>query len=166
MAAEWERLWAPHRIEYIRSGPQPHIDDCPFCRIPAESDEEGLVVRRGTTAYVVLNLYPYNAGHLLVCPYRHFASYSDATAEEVAEIGLLTQQAMRVVSSVSGAQGFNIGMNQGQLSGAGIAQHLHQHLVPRWLGDTNFMPAIGMTKVMPMLLGETRRLFAEAWPDA
>lgn len=166
MAAEWERLWAPHRIEYIRSGPQPHIDDCPFCRIPAESDEEGLVVRRGTTAYVVLNLYPYNAGHLLVCPYRHFASYSDATTEEVAEIGLLTQQAMRVVSSVSGAQGFNIGMNQGQLSGAGIAQHLHQHLVPRWLGDTNFMPAIGMTKVMPMLLGETRRLFAEAWPDA
>lgn len=166
MAAEWERLWAPHRIEYIRSGPQPHIDDCPFCRIPAESDEEGFVVRRGTTAYVVLNLYPYNAGHLLVCPYRHFASYSDATTEEVAEIGLLTQQAMRVVSSVSGAQGFNIGMNQGQLSGAGIAQHLHQHLVPRWLGDTNFMPAIGMTKVMPMLLGETRRLFAEAWPDA
>ena len=166
MAAEWERLWAPHRIEYIQSGPQPHIDDCPFCRIPGMTDEEGLIVHRGDTAYVVLNLYPYNAGHLLVCPFRHFALYSDATDAEVAEIGHLTRTAMRVVTTVSGAQGFNIGMNQGQLSGAGVAHHLHQHVVPRWLGDTNFMPAIGATKVMPVLLSETRRLFAEAWPDA
>lgn len=166
MSEQWDRLWAPHRIEYIRSGPQPHIDDCPFCRIPNEEDEPGLVVRRGATAYVVLNLYPYNSGHLLVCPYRHFASYADATEQEVAEIGALTQQAMRVVTEVSGAQGFNIGMNQGQVSGAGIAAHLHQHIVPRWLGDTNFMPVVGSTKVLPVLLAETRRLFAEAWPNA
>lgn len=163
MSGEWDRLWAPHRIEYIKSGPQPHIDDCPFCRLPKGSDEESLIVFRGEFAYVVLNLYPYNSGHLLVCPYRHFASYLDASTEEVDEIGSLTQQAMRVLKQVADAQGFNIGMNQGQISGAGIAEHLHQHVVPRWLGDTNFMPAVGMTKVMPMLLSESRKLISEAW---
>ena len=162
----WDRLWAPHRIEYIKAGAQPHIDACPFCSIPTQSDADGLVVRRGKTAYVVLNLYPYNSGHLLVCPYRHFPLYSEATDDEVAEIGLLTQQAMQVITEVAGPHGFNIGMNQGSAAGAGIAQHLHQHVVPRWNGDTNFMPAIGHTKVMPQLLAETRQLFADAWPKA
>lgn len=166
MSEQWDRLWAPHRIEYIRSGPQPHIDDCPFCRVPTLEDEPGLIVRRGANAYVVLNLFPYNSGHLLVCPYRHFASYSDATPAEVTEIGELTQISMQVLTAVTGAQGFNIGMNQGSISGAGIAEHLHQHIVPRWSGDTNFMPVVGQTKVLPMLLQETRKLLAEAWPDA
>lgn len=166
MSEQWERLWAPHRIEYIKAGVQPHLDSCPFCNIPSLDDEEGLVVFRGTTAYVVLNLYPYNTGHLMVCPYRHFAMYSEATAEEVAEIGELTQQSMRVIKSVSGAHGFNIGLNQGAVAGAGIAEHLHQHVVPRWSGDTNFMPVIGQTKVLPQLLSETRQLFANAWHDA
>jgi ATP adenylyltransferase len=111
-------------------------------------------------------LYPYNTGHVLVCPYRHFADYTDATDAEVAEIAHLTQTAMRVIREVSGAHGFNIGMNQGSLAGAGIAGHLHQHVVPRWSGDANFMPVVGSTKVMPQLLSETRQLFANAWPDA
>ena len=163
MSAEWERLWAPHRIEYIRAGAAPHIDNCPFCAAPDLGDEAGLIVRRGVTAYVLLNLFPYNTGHLLVCPYRHFGTYDEATAEEVAEIGVLTQESMRTLQHVSRAQGFNIGMNQGSLAGAGIAEHLHQHVVPRWSGDANFMPIIGHTKVMPQLLEETRKLIAEGW---
>ncbi|MEY2634512.1 MAG: hypothetical protein RIS75_452 [Actinomycetota bacterium] len=166
MTEAWERLWAPHRIEYIKAGVAPHVDDCPFCKVPTLSDEEGLIVHRGEHAYVVLNLYPYNTGHLLVCPYRHFGDYSEATEIETAEIAALTQKAMRVIRSVSGAHGFNIGMNQGALAGAGIAAHLHQHVVPRWSGDANFMPVIGSTKVMPQLLSETRDLFSKAWRDA
>jgi ATP adenylyltransferase len=127
------------------------------------AEDEGLVVARGDTAYVVMNLYPYNSGHLLVCPYRHVADYTEVDAEEAAEIASLTQRAMTVLRSVSRAQGFNVGMNQGKVGGAGIAGHLHQHVVPRWGGDTNFMPVIGHTKPMPQLLEETRRLLAEAW---
>ena len=119
----------------------------------------------GELAYAVLNLYPYAPGHLMVCPYRHVADYTETTDAEAAEIADLTRQAMRVVRSVSGAAGFNIGMNQGHIAGAGIAAHLHQHVVPRWPGDQNFMPIIGRTKTLPELLAETRRLFADAWAD-
>jgi ATP adenylyltransferase len=136
---------------------------CPFCRIPGLDDEQGLMVFRGETAYVVLNLYPYSPGHLLICPYRHVAAYDDATEEETLEVARLTQQGMRVIRSVSGAHGFNIGMNQGHIAGAGIAAHLHQHVVPRWAGDQNFMPIIGRTKTLPQLMTETRRLLADAW---
>src|SRR3712207_3064307 len=111
----------------------------------------------------VLNLYPYNAGHLMVVPYRHVPDYTDLTDDEVAELGALTQTAMRVVRQVSGAHGFNIGMNQGSVAGAGIADHLHQHAVPRWGGDTNFMPVVGLTRVLPQVLSETRKLLAEGW---
>ena len=140
--------------------------ECPFCSAQLLDDEQGLVVHRGATAFVVMNLYPYNSGHVMVCPNRHVADYSDLDAAERDEVAALTQQAMRVIREVSGAQGFNIGMNQGAIAGAGIAAHLHQHIVPRWAGDTNFMPLIGQTKVMPQLLEETRRLFSEAWPNA
>jgi len=166
MAEEWDRLWAPHRIEYIKAGSAPHVDDCPFCRTPSESDEESLIVKRGKTAFVILNLYPYNTGHLMICPLRHFGNYDEATTEEHVEISELTQQAMRVLRKVSDAHGFNIGMNQGSQAGAGIAGHLHQHVVPRWAGDANFMPVIGKTKVIPQLLNETRILLAKAWDDA
>ena len=114
----------------------------------------------------MLNLYPYSPGHVLVCPYRHVADYPDLTEAETHEVAALTQQAMRTVRSVSGAQGFNIGMNQGSIAGAGIAAHLHQHVVPRWGGDANFMPVIGRTKVLPQLLGDTRTLLAKAWAEA
>jgi len=167
METPWDRLWTPHRMEYIRGEGKPtHADegdDCPFCRAPGRSDSEGLIIARGEKVYALLNLYPYNSGHLMVCPYRHIANYTDLTAQEVAELGSFTQTAMRVLRAVSNAHGFNIGMNQGSAAGAGIAAHLHQHVVPRWGGDTNFMPVIGGTKTMPQLLESTREMLAAAW---
>ena len=160
----FQRLWTPHRLVYIKAGPQPHKDACPFCAAPSLSDEQSLIVARGETSYVLLNLFPYNAGHLLVCPYRHVASFDDATVEEVAEMAALTQAAMRVLRRTSHCDGFNIGMNQGGIAGAGIAEHLHQHIVPRWAQDSNFFPIIAGTKAMPRLLGEVRAEVAAAWP--
>jgi len=164
-----DRLWTPHRMAYIRGESKPADDtagECPFCRIPGLDDADGLVVHRGELAYVVLNLYPYAPGHLMVCPYRHIADYTEATDAEAAEIAGHTRDAMRVLRAVSGAKGFNIGMNQGYVAGAGIAAHLHQHVVPRWPGDQNFMPIIGRTKTLPELLGDTRELLAKAWGSA
>jgi ATP adenylyltransferase len=158
----WQRLWKPERMAYIQG--EGKTDECAFCRIPTLPDEDGLIVARGSTSYAVLNLYPYNSGHLMVVPYRHVADYADLTADETVEVATMTQTAMRVVREVSGAQGFNIGMNQGVVAGAGIAAHLHQHVVPRWGGDTNFMPVVARTKVLPQLLRDTRELLATAWP--
>ncbi|MEU2349994.1 HIT domain-containing protein [Modestobacter sp. NPDC049651] len=167
-SAAFEHLWTPYRMAYIRGENKPvtsAAEDCPFDRIPQLTDAEGLVVARGESVYAVLNLYPYNAGHLMVVPYRHVPDYTDLTSAEVAEFGWFTQTAMRVVRQVSGAHGFNVGMNQGSVAGAGIADHLHQHVVPRWGGDTNFMPVVGLTRVLPQVLTETRALLAEAWPQ-
>ncbi|MGQ0842693.1 MAG: HIT family protein [Sporichthyaceae bacterium] len=163
----FERLWTPHRMAYIKGenraeGAEP--DGCPFCRIPAMDDEAGLVLRRGAAAYAVLNLYPYNPGHLLLVPYRHVAGYDELTEAETRELGELTQQALRALKASSGAHGFNVGMNLGTVAGAGIAAHLHQHVVPRWGGDTNFMPVVGHTKVLPQLLGQTWETIRAAWP--
>ncbi|GAA1673930.1 HIT domain-containing protein [Microbacterium lacus] len=163
---QFQRLWTPHRMAYIQAGPQPLRDACPFCAAPEKSDEDGLIVHRGRSAYVLLNLFPYNSGHLLVCPYRHIGQYDEASAEEVAEIGALTQTGMRVLREVSRCDGFNIGMNQGAVAGAGVDEHLHQHIVPRWSADANFFPIIARTKALPQLLGEVRRAVAEAWPTA
>jgi ATP adenylyltransferase len=164
-----ERLWTPHRMGYISGEDRPaegyeRPSGCPFCLAPARPAEDSLVVARGERVFVVLNLYPYNPGHLLVCPYRHVADYADLEAGETAEVATATQTAMRVIRRVSNAHGFNIGMNQGGVAGAGIANHLHQHVVPRWGGDANFMPVIGRTKVLPQLLTDTRDLLAAAWP--
>ncbi|WP_412867726.1 HIT family protein [Cellulomonas sp. 179-A 4D5 NHS] len=165
-----ERLWTPHRMAYIGGQDKPTDSaagpGCPFCRIPGLGDEEGLVVARGEVAFVVLNLYPYNSGHLLVCPYRHVADYTDLTTEEVTEVAALTRTAMRVLRDVSAPHGFNLGMNQGEVAGAGIAAHLHQHVVPRWGGDSNFLPIVGRTRALPELLGDTRDRLAAAWPAA
>jgi len=141
-------------------------EGCPFCRAPKLSDAEGLIVARGALVYAVLNLYPYNGGHVLICPYRHLADYIDLTPDETAEFSEFTKHAVRALRQASGAQGFNIGINLGSVAGAGIAAHLHQHVVPRWGGDTNFMPVIGHTRVLPQLLADTRKLLAEAWPDS
>jgi ATP adenylyltransferase len=162
-----QRLWMPHRMAYIKGEGKPDGPDgdgCPFCRIPGLADEEGLVVARGELVYAVLNLYPYNGGHLMVCPYRHVADYADLDAGETAELARHTKRAMAALRSASGAQGFNIGMNLGPVAGAGIAGHLHQHVVPRWGGDTNFMPVVARTRVLPQLLADTRALLAAAWP--
>jgi ATP adenylyltransferase len=159
----FQRLWTPHRLVYIQTGTQPSDDQCPFCIAPTLTDEQGLIVHRGETCFVLLNLYPYNSGHILVVPYRHIPNYTDANEAEVAEYGALTQKAMKVLSSVGGAHGFNIGMNQGAVAGAGIATHLHQHIVPRWRNDANFFPIIAQTKALPRLLGEVRDEIANAW---
>ncbi|ADB32423.1 histidine triad (HIT) protein [Kribbella flavida DSM 17836] len=162
------RLWTPHRMAYITGENKPTSADagsgCPFCRIPSLPDAEALIVQRAGAAYAVLNLYPYNPGHLMVVPYRHVADYTELTPDEVADVARLTQEAMQAVRTVSAAHGFNIGMNQGEIAGAGIAAHLHQHVVPRWGGDTNFMPVVGQTKVLPQLLADTRSLLAKSWP--
>ena len=163
-----ERLWTPHRMTYIAGETRPEGGyekpaGCPFCRAPEDTEPESLVVARGDLVYAVLNLYPYNPGHLLVCPYRHLADYTELTDQETAELAGFTRRAMRVIRAVSSPHGFNIGMNQGEVAGAGIAAHLHQHVVPRWGGDANFMPVIGRTKVLPQLLGDTRAMLAEAW---
>lgn len=169
-ADAWERLWSPHRMAYLKGENKPRHDEageeCPFCVAPGMDAESSLVVARGEVVYAVLNLYPYNAGHLMVCPYRHLADYTDLDKDEVVELGLFTQRAMTVLREVSGAQGFNIGMNQGAVAGAGVDEHLHQHIVPRWSADANFFPIIARTKALPQLLGEVRRAVAEAWPTA
>jgi len=125
---------------------------CPFCRAPDRDDADGLIVHRGSAAYVVMNLYPYSPGHLLVCPYRHISDYTDATSPEVNEIAALTRRAMSVIRSVSHPAGFNLGINQGDVAGAGIAAHLHQHVVPRWHGDTNYMSVVAEVRVIPQSL--------------
>jgi ATP adenylyltransferase len=158
-----DRLWTPHRMTYIAGQERPS-EGCAFCQAPGLPEPDSLVVARGTLVYAVLNLYPYNPGHLLVCPYRHLPDYTDLTVEETAELAVFTQTAMRVVRATSSAHGFNIGMNQGAIAGAGIAAHLHQHVVPRWGGDANFMPIVGRTKILPQLLTETRDLLIAAWP--
>ena len=161
-----QRLWMPHRMAYIKGenraagGPE----ECPFCRAPTLADADGLIVARGELVYTVMNLYPYNSGHVMVCPYRHVADYTDLDLPETAELAAHTKQAMQALRTASGAQGFNIGMNMGGVAGAGIAAHLHQHVVPRWGGDTNFMPVVGHTKVLPQLLSPTREMIAAAWP--
>ena len=159
-----ERLWTPHRMVYIDSNNDADRDQtCPFCAAPGKSDEDGLIVFRGQTCFVVLNLYPYNSGHLLICPYRHVADYTDLSEAEVVEVADLTRTAMATLRRTSNPAGFNIGMNQGRVAGAGVAEHLHQHVVPRWAGDANFFPIIAETKALPQLLGDTRHMLARAW---
>ncbi len=161
-ADAFARLYTPHRMAYIKGESK---RGCPFCDIPKLSDQDGLIVARGELAYAVLNLYPYNAGHLMLVPFRHVPAYDDLDAAETVEIAELTQRALRTLRAATGAQGFNIGMNLGSVGGAGIAAHLHQHVVPRWGGDTNFMPVVGHTRVLPQLLRDTRDLLAAGWAE-
>jgi ATP adenylyltransferase len=166
MPDSWQRLWAPHRMSYLEGENRPLAGneiECPFCRIAALDDAEALIVARGKEVYVVMNLYPYNAGHLLVCTNRHVAELPELTESERNEVQSLTAHGMKVLRKVSNASGFNIGINQGDVSGAGIAGHFHQHIVPRWAGDANFMPIIGKTKVIPKLLQESREQLATGW---
>ncbi|QYJ05233.1 HIT domain-containing protein [Nocardioides panacisoli] len=164
-----ERLWTPYRMSYIRgeeTSDDPDLPACPFCRItsdPATSRDDALVVARGRTTYAVLNLYPYNPGHLMVLPYRHVPDLTDLDEQESDELTAMTKQALRAVRSVAQPHAFNVGLNLGGPAGGSLAAHLHQHVVPRWSGDANFLTVIGDTKVLPQLLGDTRDLLADAW---
>lgn len=163
-----QRRWTPHRMVYIKGENKPASSaatDCPFCLIPPMSDEDGLVVARGRYVYAVLNLYPYNSGHVLVCPYRHTPDYPELDAAELQEFSIFTQRAMAALRAAFNPGGFNVGMNQGSVGGAGIAGHLHQHVVPRWGGDANFMPVIARTKTLPATLPATREAVARAWAE-
>lgn len=161
-----QRLWTPHRMNYIvgapKSGGSTRSSE-PFTDIPGLPDEDGLVVARGDLVYAVLNLYPYNPGHLMVVPYRRVSELEDLTEAESAELMAFTQQAIRVIKSVSRPDGFNVGLNLGKSAGGSLAEHLHMHVVPRWSGDANFITVVGETKVIPQLLRDTRALLADAW---
>lgn len=159
----WERIWSPYRKEYnerLAGGEM----ECPFCHIPLLSDEESLILARGEFTYVVLNRYPYNPGHLLICTYRHMGEYLDLNAGELNEISSFTKDAIRALRGISSSVNFNIGINLGRIAGAGIPKHFHQHIVPRWQGDSNFMPVIGGTKVLSQMLDETREILVNLWP--
>jgi ATP adenylyltransferase len=146
-------------MAYIQAAKeQGEYGGCIFCDLPAEGDDvRTMILARGELAFVIVNSFPYNPGHLMVAPYRHVGDFTELTAEELAEIMALAGDAIRALAAESGPHGYNLGMNLGQVAGAGIADHLHLHLVPRWGGDTNFMPVVGQTKVLPELLAETDR---------
>nr|WP_206024167.1 HIT domain-containing protein [Rhodococcus sp. 14C212] len=161
-----QRLWSPHRMSYIAEAPRSKEAPYePFTDIPKMRDEEGLVVARGEHVYAVLNLYPYNPGHLMVVPYRRVANLEDLTSEESTELMAFAQRAIRVIKSVSRPHGFNVGLNLGAAAGGSLAEHLHLHVVPRWGGDANFITVLGGAKVMPQLLRDTRALLAAAWNE-
>jgi ATP adenylyltransferase len=160
-----QRLWTPWRHSYV-TDPDASSNGCPFCRLPGrglDHDEESLIVHRGTTTFVILNAYPYNPGHLMVVPFRHTDDFAALSPQELHELATLSQRAVLVLRRTSGAHAFNIGLNVGGIAGAGITDHVHQHVVPRWGGDTNFMPVIGQTRVLPELLAETYARVAPAF---
>ena len=148
-----QTLWAPWRMAYIGG---PRSDGCLLCDLPRENkDRESLILHRGPRTYVVMNRYPYNNGHLMIVPYQHCADLGQVSPEDSLELMHESQRATRILQRVFGAEGFNVGMNLGKAAGAGIAEHVHIHVVPRWVGDTNFMPVLADTKVMPDYLDAT-----------
>jgi ATP adenylyltransferase len=155
-----ERLWAPWRIEYIKGEKS---DDCIFCSKPALDDEAALIVCRGERCFVMLNAFPYTSGHVMVAPYAHLPDLADLDEATSLELIVLTQRSIRAIRAAYRSEGFNVGANLGSVAGAGVADHVHVHVVPRWEGDTNFMPVLGEVRVLPESLDETRRSLAEAF---
>ena len=156
-----ERLWAPWRLEYVQNADEQ--DGCVFCKAAAGDDVEQLVVHRGERAFVVLNKYPYASGHLLVAPYEHGLNFADLDGDLALEIHRLGAQGLQALTQVFKPEGFNLGWNIGRIAGAGVPEHGHLHVVPRWGGDTNFMPVLGDVRVMPEHLLASRRKLADAW---
>jgi ATP adenylyltransferase len=155
-------LWAPWRLEYIQQADEQ--EGCIFCRAADGEDEAGFVVHRGHDAFVLLNRYPYASGHLMVAPFRHAGDFAELADAEVVELHRLAARGMGALAQLYEPQGFNLGWNLGRVAGAGVTDHVHLHVVPRWLGDTNFMPVLADVKVMPVHLAETRRKLADTWP--
>ncbi|TMK30475.1 MAG: HIT domain-containing protein [Actinobacteria bacterium] len=155
-----ERLWSPWRMEYIEAA-KGEPDGCIFCDLPAKGDDAAtLILARGERAFVLMNSFPYNPGHLMVAPFRHAGDFEELHDDELADIDALLKRSLRALREEMEPQGFNIGMNLGRVAGAGIPDHVHWHVVPRWNGDTNFMPVVGQTRVLPELLEETYRKLA------
>jgi ATP adenylyltransferase len=157
-----ERLWAPWRLEYIQSADEQ--EGCVFCLARDGDDRERLVVHRGQHALVVLNKYPYASGHLMVAPNRHEGEFGELDADEVLEVHRLAATGLAVLAEAMRPQGFNLGWNLGRIAGAGVADHVHLHVVPRWAGDTNFMPVLADVKVLPEALEQTRQKLVDGWP--
>jgi ATP adenylyltransferase len=157
-----KQLWAPWRLEYIQSADEE--EGCVFCRVRDGDDEGSLVVHRGKRAFVVLNKYPYASGHLMVAPNRHEGEFGDLEDEETLEIHQLAASGLAALAETMRPQGFNLGWNLGRIAGAGVVDHVHMHVVPRWAGDTNFMPVLADVKVLPEALEQSRRKLAVAWP--
>ena len=157
-----KQLWAPWRLEYIKqANEQP---GCVFCDAAAGDDEDRLVVRRGELAFALLNKFPYSSGHLMVAAYRHAGELAELTDGEALEVHALATEALAALREVYAPEGFNLGWNLGRIAGAGVVDHVHLHAVPRWAGDTNFMPVLADVKVLPEHLAETRERLAAAWP--
>ncbi|GAA3047737.1 HIT domain-containing protein [Gordonia defluvii] len=166
MSDQLQRLWSPHRMSYITAEPRPaDSTGHPFLDIPRMSDEDGLIIARGDTVYAVLNLYPYNPGHTMIVPYRQVADLEDLTGAESAELMAFTQRTIRVIKAVSSPDAFNVGLNLGAAAGGSLSEHIHQHIVPRWTGDANFITVVGNTKVLPQLLRDTRSLLSAKWQE-
>ena len=159
----FDRLWTPHRMAYVAPSLPSAGQGCPFCAMADLPLDQSLVVHRGETCFAVLNLHPYNPGHLMVLPHRHVAELEDLSVEEATELMVTTQRAVAVLREVSGPHAFNVGINLGGVAGGSLSEHLHQHVVPRWSGDANFITVLGGTKTLPQLLADTRTLLAEAW---
>ena len=151
-----ERIWAPWRLEYVKDAAKDVEDECIFCAKPADEDDEAnLIVHRGGRCFVILNKYPYTNGHLMVAPFEHLATIQELDAATVGELMALAQRAMSVLEDAYSPHGYNVGFNQGRVAGAGVEHHIHLHVVPRWGGDTNFMPVIADTRVMAQTLEQT-----------
>ncbi len=149
----YSNLWAPWRIDYILSEKE---GGCIFCKKPSEnSDEKNLILYRGEHSFLIFNRYPYNSGHLMAVPYRHISNFEDLTEQESLDLNFLIKLSVKLLKENMSPHGFNIGLNLGKAGGAGIDEHLHYHIVPRWIGDTNFMPVFADTRVVPQLLVET-----------
>jgi ATP adenylyltransferase len=156
-----KQLWAPWRLEYIQGADEQ--DGCFFCRAIEADDEEGLVVKRGELAFVLLNRFPYASGHVMIAPYRHEGEFGELGSDEALEIHRLASASLGALAETMRPQGFNLGWNLGRIAGAGVVDHVHLHVVPRWAGDTNFMPVLADVKVLPDALADTRRKLAAAW---
>ncbi|MEN3000173.1 MAG: HIT domain-containing protein [Acidilobaceae archaeon] len=152
------QLWAPWRYAYVSTTGQKREKECVFCEAPKKSDEEALILYRGETAYVILNRYPYNNGHLMIVPNRHVAKLEELSQEELVEIVKMIRASLKALQEAYKPDGFNVGVNIGKAAGAGIEDHVHVHVVPRWFGDTNYMAVLAGVNVIPQLLSESYRL--------
>ena len=162
-----QRLWAPWRLDYIQ-GPKP--DECIFCAKPAaDDDEDSYIVHRGERCFVILNAFPYNNGHVMIAPYRHLPSIEELDETELLELMTLARRSLAALGEAYAPEGYNLGINQGKIAGAGVEDHVHLHVVPRWGADTNFMPVIGDTRVLPQSLKDSykalKQRFTETSPE-